>query len=214
MQPYFNEVGFELSLLVVENISFPEAVERAIDERSSIGVMEGKMASFVAMQQAQAMRDMANNQNAGGGMVGLGMMGGMMNGNSAMNNIQDAPTSAVTQTQVTPPQPQAQPAPVTPVAHTKQQTTEIKTETVTVSKPSAVPAAAVPLIVKNDDQVVKSQETKSCPDCKYMVKATSKFCNECGHKFAMKEEPKCMKCKSDLVPGSKFCNECGHKVKK
>jgi len=90
LQELFNAVGFTLTLFVVENISFPEEVERAIDSRSSVGVLGDKMGSFVAMQQANAMRDMANNQAGfGGGM--MGMMGmGMMGGGMAMNQVQDA----------------------------------------------------------------------------------------------------------------------------
>jgi len=93
LNPKFNAVGFDLTLLVVENISFPEEVERAIDSRSSVGVMSDKMGSFVAMQQANAMRDMANNPSGfGGAFMGIGMMGGMMGGGGmAMNQAQDAP---------------------------------------------------------------------------------------------------------------------------
>ena len=96
----FKTIGFELQLMVVENISFPEEVERAIDSRSSIGVLDGKMGSFVAMQQAQAMRDMANNQAGfGGAMMGMGMMGGMMGG-GGMNAIQDDPNRGLGQRDV------------------------------------------------------------------------------------------------------------------
>ena len=92
---YFNPIGLNLTTFVVENISFPENVEKAIDERSSVGIMSDKMGSFVQMQQAKAMRDAATNTGSIGTMFGMGMMGGMggmMTGNNnmqQMNNAQD-----------------------------------------------------------------------------------------------------------------------------
>jgi membrane protease subunit (stomatin/prohibitin family) len=93
---YFNPIGLNLMTFVVENISFPENVEKAIDERTSVGIMSDKMGSFVQMQQAQAMRDAAKNTGSIGTMFGMGMMGGMggmMTGNNQMmqqmNQAQD-----------------------------------------------------------------------------------------------------------------------------
>ena len=43
----FSEFGLDLTKLVIENISFPEEVEKAIDARSSIGVMGQNMDYFV-----------------------------------------------------------------------------------------------------------------------------------------------------------------------
>ena len=48
----FNKLGLALTNLVIENISFPEAVEKAIDTRSSMGVMADKMDTFVKYQAA------------------------------------------------------------------------------------------------------------------------------------------------------------------
>jgi len=87
---YFGPIGLTLSAFVVENISFPENVEKAIDERTSVGIMSDKMGSYVQMQQAQAMRDVAKNQGTVGTMFGMGMMGG--GGGQAfgaMNQAQD-----------------------------------------------------------------------------------------------------------------------------
>ena len=66
----FTNLGLALSNIVVENISFPEAVEKAIDTRSSMGVMNDKMDTFVKYQAAHAMREGVNNPN---GMGGLGV---------------------------------------------------------------------------------------------------------------------------------------------
>ena len=64
----FANFGLELTKLVIENISFPEEVEKAIDTRSSMGVLSDKMDTFVKYQSANAIRDAANNQ----GMAGFG----------------------------------------------------------------------------------------------------------------------------------------------
>jgi len=115
LQPMFNSVGFELTMLIVENISFPEEVERTIDSRSGVGIMSDKMGSFVAMQQAKAMRDMANNNAGfGGAMMGMGMMGMGMGGGMAMNQIQDTNKGGLSQSNANMQQqqiPQQSPAP-------------------------------------------------------------------------------------------------------
>lgn len=68
----FENLGLKLSNVVVENVSFPEAVEKAIDTRSSMGVIDDKMDTFVKYQAAHAMRESANN-NGGAGMGGIGV---------------------------------------------------------------------------------------------------------------------------------------------
>ena len=65
----FSNLGLKLTKLVIENISFPEEVEKAIDTRSSMGVLSDKMDTFVKFQSAHAIRDAAQNQ----GMAGLGV---------------------------------------------------------------------------------------------------------------------------------------------
>ena len=68
----FNKLGLALTNLVIENISFPEEVEKAIDTRSSMGVMADKMDTFVKYQAAHALRESANNPN-GNNMAGMGV---------------------------------------------------------------------------------------------------------------------------------------------
>ncbi len=64
----FASLGLKLTNLVIENISFPEEVEKAIDTRSSMGVLSDKMDTFVKYQSAHAIRDAANNQGGGAGV--------------------------------------------------------------------------------------------------------------------------------------------------
>lgn len=71
-QKDFNELGLKLTGMVIENISLPEEVEKALDERTKLGVMEDKMGTFTQYQAAQALRDAAQNPS-GGNMASIGV---------------------------------------------------------------------------------------------------------------------------------------------
>ncbi len=71
-QKEFKALGLKMTGIVVENISVPEAVEKAMDERTKLGVMEDKMGTFTQYQAAQALRDAAQNES-GGNLAGLGV---------------------------------------------------------------------------------------------------------------------------------------------
>ncbi len=68
----FASLGLELTKLVIENLSFPEQVEKAIDTRSSVGIMGEAMDDFVKYQSASAIRDAAQNKAGSGVGVELG----------------------------------------------------------------------------------------------------------------------------------------------
>jgi membrane protease subunit (stomatin/prohibitin family) len=78
----FGKYGIELYDFKIESISLPEAVQKKIDERSSMGaVMAGGlgMNTYMQYQAAEAMQKAAESGNAGGAMgAGLGMGMGMM----------------------------------------------------------------------------------------------------------------------------------------
>jgi membrane protease subunit (stomatin/prohibitin family) len=73
----FEAMGLDLTSLIIENISFPEQVEKAIDTRSSMGVMGDQMDTFVKYQAAQALRDAAQNQSGGLATTGVGLGAGI-----------------------------------------------------------------------------------------------------------------------------------------
>lgn len=79
----FKEIGLKLAKLNIENLSFPEEIEKAIDARSGVGIMGDQMEGYVKYQAAQAMRDAAKNE---GGMAGMGMGFGAGIGLSQMMN--------------------------------------------------------------------------------------------------------------------------------
>ncbi|HYJ78618.1 MAG TPA: SPFH domain-containing protein [Longimicrobiaceae bacterium] len=71
--PDLAELGLELTGFVVENISLPDEVVKALDKRSSMGVI-GNLQAYTQYQTAEAIRDAAQNP---GGLAGAGMGAGM-----------------------------------------------------------------------------------------------------------------------------------------
>ncbi|MFK7959072.1 MAG: SPFH domain-containing protein [Phycisphaerales bacterium] len=67
-----DEYGLEIPGLFIVNISLPEEVEKAMDTRSSMGVI-GDMNAFQQYQMGQAMTAAANNPAGGGAAEGMGL---------------------------------------------------------------------------------------------------------------------------------------------
>ncbi len=82
--PEFQAYGLELSKFFIENVSLPEEVETAIDQRTKLGVLGDRMGQYTQLQAADAMKVAAANPGgAAGAGVGIGAgiaMGGMMGG--------------------------------------------------------------------------------------------------------------------------------------
>jgi membrane protease subunit (stomatin/prohibitin family) len=94
--PDFQSYGLELARFFIENISLPEEVEKAMDERTKLGVLGGHLNQYAQLQAADAVKIAAGNPSgvAGAG-VGIGagvVMGQMMNqGFSGVSGQQAAP---------------------------------------------------------------------------------------------------------------------------
>ena len=100
----FKELGLELVNMNVENFSFPEEVEKAIDTRTSMGVMDDKMDTYVKYQAANAMRETASNGGNSMASTGLNLGAGLAMANmfsNAINPSQPQPQQTV-QTRVCP----------------------------------------------------------------------------------------------------------------
>ncbi|MFK8032216.1 MAG: SPFH domain-containing protein [Gammaproteobacteria bacterium] len=71
--PEFEEYGIQLTRMLVENISLPPEVEKALDKRTSMGVIGG-LREYADFQAAEAMTQAASNPGGGASDgVGLGM---------------------------------------------------------------------------------------------------------------------------------------------
>lgn len=90
-KPVFSEFGLSLTKLIIENISFPEEVEKAIDARSSIGVMGNSMDEFVKYQSAKAIGNMANNK--GTSPIGAELGAGLAIGELMRESLSNKPKS-------------------------------------------------------------------------------------------------------------------------
>jgi len=155
-KPDFSKLGIKISSIVIENISLPEDVEKALDERTKMGVMEDKMATFTQYQAAQAMRDAAQNPN-GGNLAGMGVGLGAGVG---MGQLFAESLSSV---------------------QNKPRKTEIKTKT--CSKCGAEIKSSAKFCPECGEKQPAAKKTKHCPECGVEVKSTAKFCPECGSKF-------------------------------
>ncbi len=67
-----DEYGLELPQLYIVNISLPEEVEKALDTRSSMGVI-GDMNRYQSYQMGRAMVEAAANPGGGGAAEGMGL---------------------------------------------------------------------------------------------------------------------------------------------
>ncbi|MEM9063672.1 MAG: SPFH domain-containing protein [Pseudomonadota bacterium] len=74
--PEIAAYGIEIPALLVENVSLPEAVEQAMDKRTSMGVI-GDLGKYAQFQAAESMRAAAENPGAGGNGMGAGLGMGM-----------------------------------------------------------------------------------------------------------------------------------------
>lgn len=83
-------MGLTLTAFYIENISLPPEVEKALDERTKMGVI-GDLGRFTQYQSAQAIRDAAQNP---GGVAGLGA--GMGAGFAVAQQMANAMSNQVT----------------------------------------------------------------------------------------------------------------------
>ncbi len=68
--PEFASFGLELSRFFIENVSLPEEVEAAIDQRTKLGVLGDRLGQYTQLQAADAMKVAAANP---GGVAGAGV---------------------------------------------------------------------------------------------------------------------------------------------
>lgn len=99
MAPEFVAFGLELTRLLVENVSLPEEVERALDKRTSMGLV-GDVDRFVKYQSGVAMESAAANPggdaSSGIGMgIGLVMGGQMGQAFTGQRQVEPSATSGV-----------------------------------------------------------------------------------------------------------------------
>ena len=95
----FEELGVDITKFLVENISLPEEVEKALDKRTSMGII-GDMGKYTQFQFADALKAGAENPAGGGSPAGdaMGMgMGFAMAGQMAQQMMNPQASATVNQ---------------------------------------------------------------------------------------------------------------------
>ncbi|MCB1044147.1 MAG: SPFH domain-containing protein [Acidobacteria bacterium] len=104
MAPDIQAYGLELTSLLIENISLPPEVEKALDKRSSMGIL-GDMNKYTQFQTAEAIEKAASQPVGSAAAQGMGMGMGFAMANQMGQAIQQpAPAPAAA---APPPLPQA-----------------------------------------------------------------------------------------------------------
>ena len=155
IQNKFKEIGLKLTNLFIENMSVPEAVEKAIDERSKLGILGDKTDVMMKVAAAEAMKDAAKNPGTGGAFVGAGMGIGAGAGIGAM--FAEAMRTSNSSTP--------------------------QNNTSSGRKCSSCGADVGPKAKFCPECGQKLSTKKFCPECGKEVSASSKFCPECGQKL-------------------------------
>lgn len=157
VQNKFNELGLKLVNLFIENMSLPEEVTKAMDERTKLGILGDSTDTLMKVSAAEAMKTAAANQGVGGafmaGGVGIGAgagIGAIMANAMAGSNNQNSGNA-----------------------------NNAAGGTVCPSCGKTVPAGS-----KFCPECGKAvSATKFCPECGAKVSAGAKFCPECGKKL-------------------------------
>lgn len=157
VQNKFNELGLKLVNLFIENMSLPEEVTKAMDERTKLGILGDSTDTLMKVSAAEAMKTAAANQGVGGAFMagGVGMGAGvgigaiMANAMTGSNNQNNGNANNAAGGTVCP------------------------------SCGKTVPAGS-----KFCPECGKAvSATKFCPECGAKVSAGAKFCPECGKKL-------------------------------
>lgn len=157
VQNKFNELGLKLVNLFIENMSLPEEVTKAMDERTKLGILGDSTDTLMKVSAAEAMKTAAANQGVGGAFMagGVGMGAGvgigaiMANAMAGSNNQNNGNANNAAGGTVCP------------------------------SCGKTVPVGS-----KFCPECGKAvSATKFCPECGAKVSAGAKFCPECGKKL-------------------------------
>ncbi len=83
--------GIQITRFLLENVSFPPEVEKALDQRAKMGVI-GDLGKFTQLQSAEAIGDAARNPGGGAG-AGMGLGAGIAMGQAMADAMRGAGTA-------------------------------------------------------------------------------------------------------------------------
>ena len=147
------DFGFSITKFIIENISLPEEVEKALDERTTLGVLEDKMGTYTQKKAADAMGDAAKNPGGNMAGIGVGLGAGLAMGDIFSDSIKSA--------------------------QNKPKEKPVKT----VKCPNCSSDIKEGLKFCPECGKAMPKPTKNCPKCNAEISARAKFCPECGEKL-------------------------------
>jgi len=164
-------------------ISMPEEVQKAVDTRASMQILNTNYATY---QAGQAMREAATNTSGGAAGAGVGVGAGFGAGYMMVDAMRGGSSQAAPGA--------AQAAPAAAAAPT-------------VNCPKCnTPNPEGSKFCHNCGNKMQADKVK-CPKCSNEVPANVKFCPECGQQ--MQGSKKCPKCGKESPLNAKFCPDCG-----
>jgi membrane protease subunit (stomatin/prohibitin family) len=89
LKPAFSDYGLTLDSFVVENLSLPDELQKALDQRISMNVL-GDMGKFTQYQVAQAIPIAAANEGSGAVGIGAGLGAGVAMGQAMMDAVKQS----------------------------------------------------------------------------------------------------------------------------
>jgi len=164
-------------------ISLPDEVQKAVDMRASMQILNTNYATY---QAGQAMREAASNPSGGAAAAGVGVGAGFGAGYMMVDAMRQGGTA-----------PPAGAAPAAPAA--------AAAPTVACPKCST-PNPVDSKFCRNCGNKMQNH-TMKCGKCGNEVPSDSKFCPECGNQ--LKGNKSCPKCGKESPMNAKFCPECG-----
>ncbi len=153
VQGKFNDIGLQLTNFAIENMSVPEEVEKALDERTKLGILGDKTDVLMKVAAAQAMKDAAKNPGNGFAGAGVGLGAGV-----GMGQIfAEAMKPTVTETK-----------------------SEVAKSTKACHKCGAQVGGSAKFCPECGE---KLNVKRFCQECGAQVDGSAKFCPECGQKL-------------------------------
>lgn len=176
MMSKFEDYGFQITSLLIENISLPEEVEKVLDKRTSMGVL-GNLNQYAKYQAAEAMRDAAQNQSGGFAGAGVGLGAGAAMGSAMTEMFKGSNKNETVSEKVLCP-------------HCGAAVNKGSKFCSECGKPNAEPkdkcikcSAEIKKGAKFCPECGASQSLeRKCPSCGHKLSLNSKFCPECGTK--------------------------------
>ncbi|WP_318614383.1 SPFH domain-containing protein [Sporosarcina sp. YIM B06819] len=176
MKQRFNAFGFDITSLFIENLSLPEEVEKAMDKRTTMGVL-GDMNQYQRYQAAEAIREAARNEGGGLAGAGAGLGAGAALGGVMANAFSGGHQQPVVAQPATISCPHCQAPILTTAKFCGQCGKTVQAEKV----PCISCQAPVNTDAKFCGECGAQQVTeKTCAKCGKKNAPTAKFCGDCG----------------------------------